>query len=113
MSLTQQECEDIAEATRLLDEAYADYFARGDGYSKSEEGGINIYLGNATHRRQGRRVVEIAVYSYVFARGRREEFESTGALLEWAKEVQRDQLATCYDDGCDYGGHVDCTEGAQ
>lgn len=88
----------ISDGITFLDRAYKDYYERSDGYGKSQEGAVSITFGNYFDRKQGRYTLDIEVYSYVFATGRREDFTSGAAFREWAEAVLAEQLATRYDE---------------
>lgn len=96
--LTEQESADLTEIQRLLDEAYKNYYEKGDGYGKSAEGHVEVAFGNTFDRRSGERLRPVTVYSYVFGRGRSHFFDTPAEALEevrgWhAEEMARDYAA--------------------
>ena len=93
---------DLHEIQRLLDEAYANYFEKGDGHCKSAEGAIAVHFNNVFDRRHdpasGLKAVAVSVYSYVLGPQRWHYFDDSATALatvrEWhAKEMARDYEA--------------------
>lgn len=106
MTISKNDLTKIEQAQALLDAAYADYFARSDGYCKSGEGYVSITGGTYFERANADspEPLAIEVYSYVFASGRRALFAGLDAaqqFLDWAKKVHDEQLANQYDENGD------------
>lgn len=106
VTLSSDDLVAINAALALLDAAYADYFARSDGYCKTSEGVLSIstssYFSRTNPEDSFAEPLVIEVYSSVFAdRGRRQRFAGkTPAqdLLVWAQRVHAEQLAREYDE---------------
>lgn len=89
-----------------LDAAYDHYFEYSDGTCKSSEGSVTIFSGTYFDRRGGQEDMLIEVYSYVFARGRREVFKSAAEFEKWALRIKQRELACKYDE---YGNVIEET----
>ena len=118
LSLTNDDLAAINEALALLDAAYADYFARSDGYCKTGEGALSISTSSHFSRTNpdgdSAEPLVVEVFSSVFAdQGRRQRFAGkTPAqdLLAWTRRVHAEQLAREYDQ---YGDPVHRDEHGQ
>lgn len=91
----------LTEIRRLLAEAYQHYFAGSDGHCKSAEGKISLsYPSFFWHEADGGLTPQIEIYSYVFASGRREEFDNSAEALETVRQWHADEMATVYCASC-------------
>lgn len=91
----------LAEIRRLLSEAYQHYFRHGDGYCKSAEGRISVdYPAFFWEKSEAEQEPIITIYSYVFASGRRESFDSSAEALEEVRQWHADEMASTYCPGC-------------
>lgn len=68
--MTPEQTEKLREITRLLREAYADYFARTDSHCKSSEGAIEVYYPGIFEDGDPTSAKGIGVYSYVLGPSR-------------------------------------------
>lgn len=84
----------------LIDEAYADYFARSDGYCKSAEGSVEIELGTHFDRRDGGLRPQVVLHGYALS-GLNGCHDGIEAAIEVATQVRDEQLATRYDEAGD------------
>lgn len=91
----------LLEIQRLLDEAYDHYFEHSDGYSKNDEGHIEINLNKYSDRKDGQplRVTSIGIFSYVFGPHRMHDFETVDQALTAVREWHRYETETDYSDG--------------
>jgi len=89
-AFTSHELVGLSEIQRLLDEAYANYFAKGDGHCKMAEGHVSVAFGTYFDRKDGLRIRPTSIYSYVLGPGRSHDFDSISEALEavrgWHKE---------------------------
>lgn len=90
---------DVREMQRLLVEAYAHYFAGGDGHCKSSEGVITLEFPTYFDLREGKTEPQCYVYSYVLGPSRQHHFRSTTAALEAVREWHGIEMA--FDHGGD------------
>lgn len=91
--------QNLAEIRRLLSEAYEHYFAGSDGHCKSLEGQISIDYPEFFWRLDAGDPAaspRISIYSYVFARGRREHFENSQEALDTVREWHAEEMGTVY-----------------
>ena len=107
MVITDQEYADLREIQRLLDEAYDNYFAKGDGHCKSMEGSISIEFNNYFDRHGGDpfNVRSVGVYSYVLGPSRSHYFDSTAEALAAVRKWHADEMARDYDE--DWTDYID------
>jgi hypothetical protein len=96
VELTDRDIADLMEIQRLLDEAYTNYFDKGDGYSKSSEGWVEVGFGNFWER-QERHTPTCNVYSYVFGPHRMHYFETIQAALRTVREWHAHELSRDYE----------------
>lgn len=85
----------LAEISRLLDEAYKHYFETSDGHCKSSEGHISVHFGNfwdRTDRSGYLEVTGVEVYSYVLGPSRVHDFPSTSAALEAVRKWHKAEM---------------------
>jgi hypothetical protein len=96
--ITVQQLTDLAELQRLMDEAYAHYFANGDGHCKSSEGYVGLHFNNYFDRSDGQpfEIASVEVYSYVLGPSRSYDFPSTSAALKAVREWHRREMETDY-----------------
>ena len=86
----------LSEIRRLLNEAYDDYFRRGDGHCKSSEGYIEVRYPNYFDRAKypDGAASGIGIYSYVLGPSRMHEFsdfaKALKAVRKWHKMSGRD-----------------------
>lgn len=91
--ITDQEMGDLQEIRRLLDEAYDNYFAKSDGYSKPEEGRVWVQFPNYSERKNGESGVKgVVVYSYVLGPSRLHNFESTRDALDAVRAWHEEEM---------------------
>lgn len=103
--ITEQEMKDLEEIRRLLDEAYAHYFANSDGHCKSSEGYIGLQFTNYFERRDGEPfgIKGVEIYSYVLGPNRSHTFADTNEALvsvrSWhEREMETDHEEDVWDD---------------
>lgn len=94
----QRVIDGVHEIHRLLDEAYAHYFALGDGYHKSQEGTVWVEWPNHFERAGGNTEPRVGIYSYVFADAREDIFDSIDEALDAVREWHSDEMARTYEE---------------
>ncbi len=93
--MTPYQLEILAEIRRLLNEAYDDYFKRGDGYCKSSEGYIEVRYPTYfdRHKYEPNTASSIGIYSYVLGPSRMHDFDTFDEAVMAVKQWHDEQLA--------------------
>lgn len=88
----------LKEIQRLLDEAYANYFAKDpEGYCKSSEGAVTVGFGTFFDRRDGDPSIKnVEIYSYVFGPNRLNNFRILDAALAAVTSWHTEEMARDY-----------------
>lgn len=118
-ALSLADVEKLTELTRLLDEAYDHYLATSDGYRKSNEGHIELTLGDYDQRAAGEAKLQLKVRSSIFGRSSTTNFtsieEALAEVARWHEQEMADTQADLFatdgpaDPDCPHGPDEPCT----
>lgn len=94
----EDDIEVLQETTRLLDEAYANYFLKSlDGSAKGSDGSVKISFGTYFDRKNfGLKVNRVTIFSYVFCKERSIDFATPREALEEVKKWHKKEMSLDY-----------------
>jgi hypothetical protein len=93
-----EDTENLIEISRLLDEAYENYFTKSpDGSAKGSDGSLTASFGTYFDRKKtGIRVTNVRIFSYIFCKERSIDFSTTEEALVEVKKWHAKEMALDY-----------------
>jgi hypothetical protein len=93
-----EDIDNLQEISKLLDEAYENYFSKSpDGSAKGSDGSLTVSFGTYFDRKHtGIKVTNIRIYSYIFCKERSIDFSTTEEALIEIKKWHAKEMALDY-----------------
>ena len=93
-----EDMDNLQEISRLLDEAYDNYFTKSlDGSAKGSDGSLTASFGTYFDRKQtGIKVTNVRIFSYIFCKERSIDFSTTEEALTEVRKWHAKEMALDY-----------------
>jgi len=101
--------DNLQEISRLLDEAYDNYFTKSlDGSAKGSDGSISVNFGTYFDRKGvGIKITNVSIYSYIFCNERIIDFSTTEEALAEVTKWHKKEMALDYTKMKEYDDRYD------